>query len=273
MKYIYIFLILLTTSYAQALQIKSRHPYTSAIVVDFATGDVLFEQNADYRAYPASMIKLMNLYVVMDHIELGLLHYKDKMRITREIALIGGRQVWLAEGEVFSVEDLIYATMVHSANDAATALAIRCAGSKDAFVELMNAKARKIGMDSTEFHNVHGLPPARGQKPDISTARDFALLARSILKTHPKILRYTSTESRPFRESKPVRLTSTNNLLGKVEGCDGLKTGFFSAAGFSITATAQRGYKRVIAVLMGAREKSVRNREAAELLELGFESN
>lgn len=255
----------------EAIQIKSRDPYAGAIAVDYQSGAALFEDNANRRAYPASMIKLMNLYLIMDHIEMGLLHSNDKVEITREVALIGGRQVWLAEGEVFSIEELIYAMMVHSANDAATALAIRCAGSKEGFVALMNAKASEIGMDSTEFHNVHGLPPGPGQKPDISSARDFALLARRLLQDHPGILKYTSTKTRVFRKGNPVRLTSTNPLLGEIEGCDGLKTGFFSAAGFSITATAQRDGRRVIAVVLGSKYKQTRKREAARLIELGFE--
>jgi len=263
--------LLISLQTAQALQIKSRDPYAGAIAIDYQSGEVLFEERADYVAYPASMIKLMNLYVLMDHLELGLIHLDDQVTISREVALIGGRQVWLAEGETFSVEDLIYAMMIHSANDAATALAIHCAGSKDAFVELMNAKAEAIGLQNTEFHNVHGLPPSRGQEPDSSTARDFALLARSILKAHPSILKFTSTKTRMFRESKPVQLTSTNALVGDVEGCDGLKTGFFSAGGFSVVASAQRDSGRIIAVVIGARQKSVRNCEAERLLEMGFE--
>jgi serine-type D-Ala-D-Ala carboxypeptidase (penicillin-binding protein 5/6) len=262
--------LLIALHSAQALQIKSREPYAGAIVIDYQSGAVLFEERADYVAYPASMIKLMNLYVLMDHLDLGLIHLDEPVTISREVALIGGRQVWLAEGETFTVEDLIYAMMIHSANDAATALAIHCGGSKDAFVELMNAKAKEIGLRSTEFHNVHGLPPSGGQKPDSSTARDFALLARSILKAHPAILKFTSSKTRVFRESNPVQLTSTNALVGNVEGCDGLKTGFFSAGGFSVVATAQRDSGRIIAVVLGARQKSVRNREAERLLELGF---
>jgi len=256
---------------SQALQIKSRDPYAGAIAIDYASGETIFEDGADRVAYPASMIKLMNLYVLMDHLKLGLIHLDDPVEISREVALIGGRQVWLAEGEVFSVEELIYAMMVHSANDAATALAIHCAGNKEDFVALMNRKAREIGMDSTEFNNVHGLPPSRGQKVDVSTARDFAVLGQRILRDYPEILKYTSVRTRPFRESKPVILTSPNKVARMVEGCDGLKTGFFSAGGFSITATAQRNGRRVIAVVIGCKSKNTRNKEAARLLEMGLE--
>lgn len=267
-------ILILSVAFSLALyglQVKSRDPYAGAIVVDFETGRVLYEDHADRRAYPASMIKLMNLYVLMEHIDLGLVYPDDSVEITREVALIGGRQVWLAEGEVSSVEELIYAMMVHSANDAATALAIHCCGSKAAFVDLMNRKARQLGMESTEFHNVHGLPPSSGQQPDVSTARDFAVLARNLLGDYPQVLKYTSVHRRPFRDGNPVILTSPNKLTRSVPGCDGLKTGFFSAAGFSITATAQRSSGRIIAVVIGAKYKRTRNRRAAELLELGFE--
>ncbi len=259
-----------TVASAQGTRIVSRHPYAGAIVVDYRTGDVIHAENADREAYPASMIKLMNLYVLMDHLSMGLIHLDDEIEISREVALTGGRQVWLAEREVFTLEDLIYAMTVHSANDAAMAVAIHCAGSREAFVELMNQKAKEIGMNATRFQNVHGLPPGPGRTPDVSTPRDIAIMARSILDDYPEILKYTSTRRREFRDSNPVMLSATNHLLGSFDGCDGLKTGFFSAAGFSIVATAQREDRRIIAVVMGSRENAVRNRETARLLEMGF---
>jgi D-alanyl-D-alanine carboxypeptidase (penicillin-binding protein 5/6) len=252
-----------------ALQIQSRDPYAGAIVVDYEHGKVVFEDRADVRAYPASMVKLMNLYIVMKHLELGLIALDDEVKITREVAMIGGRQVWLAENEVFPLRELIYAMMVHSANDAATAIALHVAGSKREFVKLMNAKACEFEMSATEFRSVHGLPPGNGQMADMSSARDFARLARRLLRDYPQVLKYTSVKTRPFRKEKPVTLTSPNKLISTVDGCDGLKTGYFRAAGFSITATAQRNGKRVI-VVIGAKSKTVRNRKAAEFLELGL---
>ncbi len=264
-------LLLPCLAQAQGTRILSRHPYAGSIVMDYQTGEVIQAENADREAYPASIIKLMNLYVIMDHLSLGLLHLDDEIVICREVSRTGGRQVWLAEREVFTLEDLIYAMTVHSANDAAMAVAIHCAGSREAFVELMNQKAEEIGMTSTRFQNVHGLPPGPGRTPDVSTPRDIALMARSILDEYPEIIKYTSTRRREFRDENPVMLTATNRLLGNFEGCDGLKTGFFSAAGFSIVASAQRDGRRLIAVVMGSRENAVRNRETIRLLEKGFQ--
>jgi D-alanyl-D-alanine carboxypeptidase (penicillin-binding protein 5/6) len=171
---------------------------------------------------------------------------------------------------VFPLEELLYATLVHSANDAATALALEASGSKEAHAERMTAKARQIGLTSTFFHNVHGLPPGPGQLPDVSSALDMARLADALLKAHPEILKYTSVYMRDFRPGNPVKMQSSNKLLRSVEECDGLKTGYFRAGGFSITATAERNDVRIIAVVMGCKSSSVRNQWAGRLLERGF---
>jgi D-alanyl-D-alanine carboxypeptidase (penicillin-binding protein 5/6) len=251
--------------------VRSMDPYYSAVVIEAGSGRILWEDHASAEAYPASMIKMMNAFIVLDDLSSGRLSLDTPVKITREIAQIGGRQVWLKEGEVFPVEELLYAMMVHSANDAATALAFASSGSKEAHTERMNRKAREIGLRSTVFHNVHGLPPSSGQGRDISCALDMARLGDVLLKHHPEILKYTSLSSRNFRPDNPVRLTSSNKLLGRVAGCDGLKTGYFRAGGFSITATAKRGDTRVIAVVMGCKRKEIRNEWAERLLERGFE--
>jgi D-alanyl-D-alanine carboxypeptidase (penicillin-binding protein 5/6) len=180
--------------------------------------------------------------------------------------------VWLKEGEVFPLEELIYAMVIHSANDAAGALAIRSSGSCDAHAARMTAKAQELGLRNTVFHNVHGLPPGKGQEADVTSALDMALLAKALLERHPETLKYTSIETRPFRPdtTNMVLLTSSNKLLGKVPGCDGLKTGYYYDAGFSITATAQRDGRRVIAVILGSKDKHVRDAKAAEFIESGF---
>ena len=247
-----------------------RDPYYGAVVMDVSTGKIIMEDHAAAVAYPASMVKLMTLFVLLDDVKAGKLRLDEPVTVTREVAQVGARQTWLNEGEVFPVEELIYAMMIHSANDAAAALAIRDSGSRDAHVVRMNAKAREIGLRNTVFHSVHGLPPGPGQEVDVSCAMDMALLARALLAEHPETLKYTSIPTRPFREGNPMQLTSSNKLLGKVPGCDGLKTGYFSAAGFSITATAQRDGRRVIAVVMGSKDKTVRDAKATELIETGF---
>ena len=259
-----------TTSTKKTANTISRDPYYSAVVIDASTGKILFEDHASAVADPASMVKLMNLFILLDDVKAGKLRLDEPVTVTREVSQIGGRQVWLKEGEVFSVEELIYAMMIHSANDAAAALAIRTSGGRDAHAARMSARARELGLRNTIFHSVHGLPPGQGQEPDKSSALDMALLSKALLEAHPETLKYTSIPTRAFRETKPVQLTSSNKLLGKLPGCDGLKTGYFYEAGFSITATAQREGRRVIAVVMGSKDKNVRDAKAAELIEKGF---
>lgn len=258
---------------AQALDVRSRDPYYGAVVIDAATGQILQEDHASAMAYPASMVKLANLFVVFDDLQAGKLSLDEPVTVSREVSQIGGRQVWLKEGEVFSLEELIYAALIHSANDAATALAIRASGTKEAHAARMTAKANELGLRNTVFHSVHGLPPGAGQEPDMTSALDMALLAKALIEAHPEVLKYTSISTRPFREEGKdgfVKLTSSNKLLGHVAGCDGLKTGYFYAGGFSITATVQRDGRRVIAVILGSKVAKVRDANAAEWIETGF---
>lgn len=250
----------------------ARNPYLGAIVVDAATGKVLFEDHADAKGYPASVLKLMDLLLILERIEARQLSLTDPVTVSAKASKTGGSQVWLAEKEVFPVEELLYALMVQSANDAAVALAEKVAGTTDAFVELMNRRARELGMTSTVFHSVHGLPPAAGQEHDVTTARDFSILCRELLK-HPDTLRYTSTRERPFRPNvakKTVIMRTHNHLLGHVEGCDGLKTGYITAAGYSIAVTAARNGQRVIAVVLDSADRKVRDAQATELIAKGF---
>jgi len=254
---------------APALAVLSRDPYQGAILVDAATGQVLFEDRADEKGYPASMLKLMDLLIIVEKVEQGSLKLDDKVQVTREAMQIGGSQVYLDEKETFTVDELLYALVVQSANDAAAALAIHVTGSRAGFCELMNQKARQLGMKSTIFRSVHGLPPGAGQEPDVTTARDFSLLALELLR-HPQALKYTSTQEHTFRPEKPFILRNHNKLLGTFDGCDGLKTGYFRAAGFSVCATACRKGVRVAAVVLGCTEKTSASTQAAELLAKGF---
>ncbi len=249
----------------------AREPYIGALCVDAATGRVVAEDKADNVGYPASMLKLMDLLIIQERIQQGALKLTDKIRVSGEVSKIGGSQVYLAENEEFTVEDLLYALMVQSANDAAAALACHVAGSKEAFVVLMNAKAKQLGMTATTFRSVHGLPPSAGQEPDVTTPRDFALLCREVVK-HPAVLAYTSTKERTFRPAKPFIMRTHNLLLGTFEGCDGLKTGYFRNAGYSVAATAQRNGVRLIAIVMGSRDKKVCAQKAQEMLTQGFQS-
>jgi D-alanyl-D-alanine carboxypeptidase (penicillin-binding protein 5/6) len=247
---------------------RSAKPYLGAIVADPVSGTIFFEERADEPGYPASVVKLMDLLLIEERIEAGLLSLTNQVRVTAEAAGIGGSQVYLAENEVFPLEELLAAMTIHSANDAAVALALHVAGSRSAFVDLMNKRAAELGMTSTRFHSVHGLPPAEGQEPDVSTARDLAILAREVLR-HPDILRYTSVQNRPFRNGA-FNLRNPDKLIGDYPGCDGLKTGYFRLGGFSIVSTAQRNGRRVIAVVLGSTDKDVRNAAAADLMSKGF---
>jgi len=256
---------------AASMDIMSRDPYAGAIVIDAASGDVLFEDEPDARAYPASVTKLMVLLLLLEAVDADHLTLHDPVRVTAKSSTIGGSQVYLKDNEVFSVDEMLYALMVQSANDAAVALAIHYMGSKEVFVDLMNKRAQRIGMKATVFHSVHGLPPGRGQLPDVSSPRDIAKLCRELLKKSDA-LRYTSTWRRPFRTeaAEPFLMENHNNLLKTMEGCDGLKTGFFWAAGFSIAATAVDEDHRAIAVVLGAKSQRVRDIEAEKMLKEGL---
>ena len=250
----------------------ARDPWLGAIVVDAATGKVLYENQADVKGYPASVLKLMDLLIALEKIQQGQLSLQDQVPVSAKASKTGGSQVYLAHGESFTVDEMLYALMVQSANDAAVALAEKVGGSTDGFLEIMNRRAKELGMTSTVFRSVHGLPPAAGQEHDVTTARDLSLLCRELLK-HPDALRYTSTREHPFRPNVPgktIQMRTHNHLLGHVEGCDGFKTGYIAQSGYSIAVTAARRGQRVIVVVLDSIAWKVRDAKAAELLAKGF---
>lgn len=246
----------------------SQDPYISALVIDAGSGKVLFEDHAETVAYPASVLKLMDLLIILERLEQGQLRLDEMVQVTKKAAQMGGSQVYLDPKEQFSVEDLLYALAVQSANDAAVALAMHIAGSTEQFIALMNERADELGMKDTQFYSVHGLPPSKGQKPDQTTAYDLAILGRELAK-RPEVFEYTGTKERDFRGGKFI-MRNHNHLLGGVYGCDGFKTGYFRAAGFSIVATAKRDRVRIIAIVMGSKNRKVRDTKAEELLAKGF---
>jgi D-alanyl-D-alanine carboxypeptidase (penicillin-binding protein 5/6) len=249
-------------------------PYRGAIVVDARTGKILFENRATTYCYPASVTKLMTMLIVLEQVDAGVIGLNDKVKINREVAGIGGSQIWLDPREMdFTVDDLLYALVVHSANDAARALALHVAGSKEAFVDMMNQRARELGMNATVYHTDHGLPPSDGTQPDISTPYDIALLCLACLR-HPDTLRYTSTELKYIRGGETM--LATRNALAKrvdgYQGCDGLKTGYHSKGGWSLAATAERNGQRILSVVLGSPDKATRNAVTSELLDNGFKA-
>jgi D-alanyl-D-alanine carboxypeptidase (penicillin-binding protein 5/6) len=243
-------------------------PYKSAILMDADTGQILFEYNIHERLVPASLVKMMVILLVMERIQQGLLNFTDPVTASAWASKIGGHQVYLKEGEVFPVEELLKAVAISSANDAATALAEHIAGSTEAFVQLMNERAKELGMNDTTFANVHGLPAGKGQEENYTSAYDMAILARELLK-HPEVLHWSSTKEDTFRNGT-FTLTNTNKLLGVFPGLDGLKTGYTAEAGFNLCATAKRDDLRLISVVMGGSNSRDRFAETTKLLSMGF---
>jgi D-alanyl-D-alanine carboxypeptidase (penicillin-binding protein 5/6) len=231
-------------------------------VADAADGRVLEGRNLQMRWPMASVTKLMLAMVVAEKIEAGTLGLNDPVRVSRSAQGMGGTQVFLKAGETFTLNELMTAAMVESANDASYAVAEHVGGNAAEFVRLMNRKAAALGMHDTEFHGPHGLPPRRGGSDNLSTCLDLIRLARAALK-HPQILEWTSTERSTFRNGT-MPIHNHNRLLGVVPGVDGLKTGFTRRAGYNIVATGTSGERRLIVVVLGSPESKVRNAFAAE---------
>jgi D-alanyl-D-alanine carboxypeptidase len=252
--------------------------YKGAIATDAATGVVLYSDNSDAVSPPASMTKLMTFAVLDDELRKGTIALSTPVTVTAEDAKVAAfkdsTEVWLRQGEIFPVEDLIYAMMIQSANDAAYALAHKAGGTVSAFVALMNIKARELGMNNSTFRSPHGFPPPsrRIADGDLTTPRDYAILCRYLL-LHTDILKYTSVKSRTFGAGirlQPVLMTNHNHLLGKIPGVDGLKTGFTSGAGFCLSATAERNGHRIIVVMMDSPDSRTRDLNVQQLITQAF---
>jgi len=254
-------------SQTQASSAKEE-PYKSYIVMEAITGKVIEGDNIHLKRPPASVVKLMVALVVMEKVAKGEVKLTDQVAVTREASKIGGSQVYLKEGETFSVEELMKATLIASGNDAAYALAEHTAGSKDEFVKLMNEKAKALNMTDSEFHSVHGLPPSKGQEADLSSSSDLAMLGRELLK-YPKVIEWTSIKSEPFRDGKFI-MNNHNKLLTRFSGVDGLKTGYYRETGFNVLATAQKNGLRFIVVVMGSPSAKVRDNIAVEKFKKAF---
>ncbi len=243
--------------------------FATAIVVDAHSGAVLIAKDPLVRRQPASMIKMLTELVILERIEKGDFALTDTVTVSARASKMGGSQVYLRAGERFTMEDLLKALTIHSANDAAAALAEHVGGSIEAFVYLMNERAAALGMKNSEVHSVNGLPARRGEKPDLTTAYDMSLLARELIK-HPESLEWASQPSAPFRGGT-FTLHNPNRLLGRYPGLDGLKTGYTVPAGFCLTATAEQNGARLISVVMGCSNARIRANETARLLNHGFD--
>jgi D-alanyl-D-alanine carboxypeptidase (penicillin-binding protein 5/6) len=254
---------------AAKTQAKSEEPYKAYVVVESSTGKVLEGENADVKRAPASVTKLMLASVVLDKVARGEIKLTDKITASKEASKIGGSQVYLKEGEAFTLEEMMKATLVASGNDTAYAIAEHIGGSKEEFVKLMNEKARTLGMVNSEFHSPHGLPPSKDQQEDHSTCNDLVILAKDLLK-YPKLLEWTSIKTEGFRDEKFI-MNNHNKLLVKMPGIvDGMKTGYYRETGFNVVATAKKGDLRFIVVVMGSPNAKIRDNVAMEKFKKAF---
>ena len=240
----------------------------SAILIDAATGTVLFEKNADERREPASVTKVMTLLLVMEALESGQIGWEDRVAGSAAAAGKGGSQIYLEEGEQLSMDEMLKSVAVSSANDCATALAEHVAGSETAFVGQMNARAAELGMTNTRFVNCTGLDDEPEAREHLTTARDVAIMSRELLK-HDAIRRYTTIWTDSVRGGA-FGLSNTNKLVRFYQGTTGLKTGYTSRAGHCLSASASRDGIELIAVVLGADSSSHRFEDAKALLNWGF---
>ena len=242
--------------------------YKGYVVMEPYTGTIIKADHPNIRVEPASVSKLMLAAVTFDLIKQGKAKLTEVITTSRKAAKMGGSQVYLKQGEQFPLDELLYAILIQSANDACVAVAEHLAGSTDAFVDLMNRKARELGMKNTHFVSVSGLYVTPNEH-DITTPRDMAILSRYLLLHHPEILKYTAVKVKGFRENTFI-MRSHNHLLKHFPGMDGLKTGYYHRAGYNLVATAKRRNQRYIVSLFGASTAKLRNKKVTELLEYAF---
>ncbi|MDR3358068.1 MAG: D-alanyl-D-alanine carboxypeptidase [Desulfovibrio sp.] len=236
---------------------------SSAILYDLDTEAVLFEQNADARIPPASLAKVMSMFLALDHVNSGQVGFDSTVVVSREAASERGSRMGLRANDRVALRDLLLGMAVSSGNDASAAVAEFVGGSLPAFVRMMNVKARQLGMRDSNFRNPHGLP----HQEQYSTARDMLTLARAYLRAYPFALRFHNTHALRYRGSVTW---NKNPLLGQYEGADGLKTGWIRDSGYNLIFTATHGEKRLLAVIMGAPDVGTRGIEACRLLDAGF---
>lgn len=244
----------------------------SAILMEASTGQIIFEKNADEKRSPASITKIMTLLLTFEQLDAGKISMQDEVLTSAYAASMGGSQVWMEEGETQSLETMIKCIVVSSANDASVAVAEYIAGSEQAFVDLMNEKAKKLEMVNTHFEDCCGLTESENH---FTTARDIAIMSRELITKYPDIFNYTKIwmEDITHQTNKGTTqftLSSTNKLLKQYEWTTGLKTGFTSKAKFCMSATAEKDGVSLISVVMSAPDSKSRFQDAAALLNYGF---
>ena len=240
---------------------------TSAILIEATTGKILFEKNSHEKLAPASMTKIMSMLVIVESIEKGVINWDDVVTVSENASSMGGSQILLETGEKMKVSDLFKGIAVASGNDAVVALAETIAGTVDEFVNMMNNKAKELGLKDTNFKNPHGLDEAN----HYSSAYDMSIMAKELIK-HEKVLEFTSIYEDYLRKGtdREFWLVNTNKLVRFYNGADGLKTGYTGTAGYCLTATAKKNNVRLIAVTMNEPTSSTRNAEISSMLDYGF---
>lgn len=266
LSFILIFLMIISPiiSYGE-VEITSK----AAILMDYSTGNIIYSLNEHEKLIPASITKIMTLLLTMEAVESGRLKLTDKVVISEYASSMGGTQIYLEPGEMQTIEDLIRATSIRSANDAAVALGEAISGSNEAFVKLMNDRAKSLGMDNTHFMNASGLPI----DDHYTSAYDVALMSREILKydyLSKFFISYMEDIKVGRNKDDTQTMVNTNKLIRDYEGTTGIKTGSIDAAGYCVSASAKRGELHLIAVVLGAQTSNVRFNEAKKLLDFGF---
>ena len=241
----------------------------SALLMDVATGTVIYEQNAHEPLAPASVTKVMTMLLIMEAIDSGKIGWDDMVTTSEAAAAKGGSQVYLKVGETMKVSDMVKSIAVSSANDCACAMAEHIAGSESGFVEKMNARAKELGMNDTHFVNCTGLDDSEEAKNHRTSAYDIAVMSRQLLKHHPDIKKYTTIWMDTVRDGV-FGLSNTNKLVRFYQGATGLKTGFTSGAGYCLSASAERDGMELIAVVMGCETSADRFAACKSMLDYGF---
>jgi len=244
-------------------------PAKSALLMDVATGTILYENNAHEALAPASVTKVMTMLLIMEAIDSGRITWEDTVTASETAAAKGGSQVYLKAGETMTVSDMLKAIAVSSANDCACAMAEHLAGSESAFVDAMNARAKELGMNDTHFVNCTGLDDAAEAKDHLTSAHDIAVMSRELLKNHPDIKNFTTIWMDTLRNGT-FGLSNTNKMVRFYSGCTGLKTGFTSSAGYCLSSSAQRDGMELVAVVMGCESSKERFAACKSMLDYGF---
>ena len=267
-----ILFFMLVFSFFMPIMVKALEPVLaenakSALLMEYSTGEIIYGRDIHTKFAPASMTKIMSMLLFVEAIEKGNMTWDERVRVSSNASSMGGSQILLEANELMSVEDLFKGVAIGSGNDAAVALAERVGGTETHFVEMMNKRATELGLKNTNFKNVHGLDEAN----HYSTAYDMSIIAKELIK-YEKVLEFSSIYETYLRANTDRKfwLVNTNKLVRFYPGVDGLKTGYTKEAGHCLTATAKKGDMRLIAIVFGEPDSSMRNKEISSMFDYGY---